>query len=65
MTLLCTCCGYHYAHRPGSPMCEDNPFFRFNRARREGLSEEEVTDAFLDDIFLNNHKPSKDQTCPF
>lgn len=33
---LCTCGGYHYAHRPGSPYCERNPLCDLHRASREG-----------------------------
>jgi hypothetical protein len=33
---VCTCGGYWYPHRPGSPCCEGNPRALVNRAVREG-----------------------------
>lgn len=33
---LCKCGGYHFAHRPGSPMCESNPICDLWRAMRQG-----------------------------
>lgn len=33
---LCTCGGYHYAHRPGSTYCERNPMCDLHRASRAG-----------------------------
>lgn len=32
----CTCGGYHYPHRPGSPCCEANPLAHYARALRDG-----------------------------
>lgn len=32
----CTCGGYWYPHRPGSPCCELHPLATHNRAWREG-----------------------------
>lgn len=60
----CNCGGYHFPHRPGSPECDDHPYVRSNRARREGASEEVVTDAFIDDALFNAHKPYNGP-CPF
>ena len=61
----CTCGGYHYAHRPGSPMCEANSWVNYNRARREGLRGDDLLDAWLEDALFGHHTPPKDQTCPF
>lgn len=62
----CRCGGYHFPHRPGSPLCEQHPYVRRNRALSEGASREDVLDAYLDDIFLNTHQPTqKDSPCPF
>jgi len=43
----CTCGGYHYAHRPGSPCCEHNPMSVLHSAARAGEPPE-----VLDDIRL-------------
>jgi hypothetical protein len=42
--LSCFCQGaYHWvAHRPGSPMCEQNPAYLVNRARRGGAEDHDV-----------------------
>lgn len=32
----CTCGGYHYKHRPGSPCCEKNPMADVEIAKRHG-----------------------------
>lgn len=42
---LCTCGGYHFAHRPGSPCCEKNPMGPLHsaiRADSAGLAEIEM-----------------------
>ena len=46
---LCNCGGYHYAHRPGSPCCEQNPYGAYNDAKRRGCSREVLID-ILDDV---------------
>lgn len=33
---LCSCGGYHYPHRPGSPCCTTNPLAHVNLALRAG-----------------------------
>lgn len=33
---LCNCGGYHYAHRPGSPLCVQNPMSEVLEAKRRG-----------------------------
>lgn len=35
----CWCSGYHYAHRPGSPLCEYNPLSALRLADRDGADE--------------------------
>lgn len=45
---LCTCGGYHYAHRPGSPFCDCNPFADVLRASRQGESAEVLLDIAAD-----------------
>lgn len=43
MRPVCRCNAYHWpAHRPGSPMCEKNPRVDANRAKRQGLDEDEI-----------------------
>lgn len=37
---LCTCGGYHYAHRPGSPYCHGNPLSVLREAWRRDEPEE-------------------------
>lgn len=44
----CICGGYDYPHRPGSPCCESNPASTYNRAMREGASDEELLDVAID-----------------
>ena len=41
---LCGCGGYHYAHRPGSPFCHQNPQSPALVAWRDGASDEEVSE---------------------
>lgn len=33
---LCSCGGYHYAHRKGSPFCHHNPLSQMREASRQG-----------------------------
>lgn len=33
---VCTCGGYHYKHRPGSPFCERNAWSAYREAERRG-----------------------------
>lgn len=32
---LCDCGGYHYKHRPGSPLCRQNPMSAVHAAMRD------------------------------
>lgn len=38
---LCSCGGYPYKHRPGSPCCDQNPLAPFHDAVRRGVLREE------------------------
>jgi hypothetical protein len=61
----CTCSGYHHPHRPGSPCCTTNPYVRTHQAIRAGASDEDRTDAFIDDALLNDHKFTTQKEAPF
>lgn len=39
---LCLCGGYHYAHRPGSPLCAYNPLSALLLADRDGADESDL-----------------------
>lgn len=39
---LCTCGGYHFAHRPGSPYCAYNPLSALRMADRYGATPEDL-----------------------
>lgn len=39
---VCTCEGYHYAHRPGSPCCEHHRDASVHRAIRAGDTEARI-----------------------
>lgn len=60
---LCRCGGYHYAHRPGSPFCEQNPMSDVLLASRAGTPDHELADIAAWCAF---NKPGKaSQVCPF
>lgn len=40
----CTCGGYHYAHRKGSPQCDFHPRGIINKASRMGASDQELAE---------------------
>lgn len=61
----CTCGGYHFPHRPGSPCCEDNGYATLNRAQRAGATGEDLLEAFIDSTFSDKHKPSTQKEAPF
>lgn len=42
--MVCHCGGYHYAHRPGSPLCEKNPMSDVLLASRYGVPDDELLD---------------------
>jgi hypothetical protein len=48
---LCICGGYHFAHRPGSPLCIENPMSGLLLAERAGATEEELLDIEVDIAF--------------
>lgn len=45
---LCTCGGYHFAHRPGSPYCTHNPWSDVLEASRRGESDEVLLEIAAD-----------------
>lgn len=45
---LCTCGGYHFAHRPGSPFCEQNPHAGYYHALRAGEPDEVLLEILVD-----------------
>lgn len=53
----CRCAGAYPwpSHRKGSPMCEHNPNWMVNRARRQGLDDEDIALAGLGRI----HQPGE------
>ncbi len=60
---LCTCGGYHYAHRKGSPLCTANPMSDVLLASRYGVPDSELIDIAAWCAFT---KPGKAATaCPF
>ena len=61
----CTCGGYHFPHRPGSPNCDDHPYVRYNRALREKATPDELLDAFIDDALFNKHPTTTQNEAPF
>jgi hypothetical protein len=61
----CDCGGYPYPHREGSQLCAAHPYVTLNRARHAQASAEDLMEAMISDILFGDHKPSKDQTCPF
>lgn len=54
----CTCGGYHYPHRPGSPCCELNPMVTLHRALRTGgATDQELDDLEMDAVWHGSGKP--------
>jgi len=56
---LCRCGGYHYAHRPGSPFCYENPMAPALHASRAGSSAEEVMEIMVEIAWSVAGKPLK------
>lgn len=54
---LCDCGGYHFKHRPGSPLCKKNPMAPYNHAAAQGASIEELEDIEMDIVFFGEGKP--------
>jgi len=44
----CSCGGYPYTHRPGSPCCEQHPRATLYRAERAGATPEQLADLRLE-----------------
>jgi hypothetical protein len=57
----CTCGGYHYPHRPGSPYCDQGPESGVLRALRDGWAPtaDELLDAQIDATFTTQGRPLK------
>lgn len=45
---VCTCSGYHYAHRPGSKCCEQNLWSALHCAVRRGEGQDVLLDIAAD-----------------
>lgn len=54
---LCTCGGYHYSHRPGSPFCESNPRSAYHHALRAGETDEVLQEILVDMAWSLPGKP--------
>ncbi|ABX36058.1 hypothetical protein Daci_3420 [Delftia acidovorans SPH-1] len=54
---VCTCGGYHYAHRPGSPCCERNPMGPVHSALRAGADNDEAWRLTMDIVWDTPGKP--------
>lgn len=44
----CDCGGYHYRHRPGSPLCVDNPLAPLLDAKRRGADRDTLLDIHIE-----------------
>lgn len=51
----CTCGGYHYSHRPYSPLCDLRPESGVLRA--VGLTDDEVYEALIETTFVTRGRP--------
>lgn len=56
---LCTCGGYHYAHRAGSPFCNANPYAAYYHAWRAGEPPEVLEEILLDTVWETPGRPLK------
>jgi hypothetical protein len=54
---LCTCGGYWYPHRPGSPFCEQNPRAGYYQALRASEPDEVLLDILVDMAWSLPGKP--------
>lgn len=61
---LCNCGGYHFEHRPGSPLCERNPFAAFHAARRDPEAQGDFVQLLADCAYDAPPNPSR-APCPF
>jgi hypothetical protein len=50
---LCTCGGYHYAHRSGSKHCAANPWSIYYEAERRGATKTELEELRLEIVMEN------------
>ena len=60
----CTCGGYHYAHRRGSPFCYDNPKAAFLHAARATDLDDESLMELLVELVWDSDGEGTDE-CPF
>lgn len=56
---LCTCGGYHYAHRRYSKFCYDNPMSAYWHASRAGASDEDLEDIQIECVLNAPGRPLK------
>lgn len=61
---VCTCGGYHYAHRPGSPCCEQNPSCDLHQALRRG-DKQDVLMEIMAHIAWETKGKIAGHECPF
>lgn len=55
---LCTCGGYHFAHRPGSPTCVENPMSDVHVALRgSGVTEDELLEIEMHCVWEKPGRP--------
>ena len=55
---VCGCGGYHYAHRPGSPYCEQNAMSAVRiAARQEGITADELLEIAVDCAWGKSRSP--------
>lgn len=63
--IACTCSGYHFPHRPDSRCCERNVLHGYHRARRSGITGNELLDIFAEEAWDNPPtKPWKGRDTP-
>lgn len=60
----CTCGGYPYKHRPGSPCCEQNPLSILYQADRAGATTEQLLELAAD-IAFDDCGTNTTTKCPF
>jgi hypothetical protein len=48
---VCTCGGYHYPHRPGSPYCTRNAWSEYREAQRRDVDDDTLKDIVVHTAF--------------
>lgn len=56
---LCACGGYHFAHRPFSRFCDQNPMADMWRAERDGATDQQLLDIEVEVAFTRPGRPLK------